>query len=160
MSLRNITSLEVSETEMQELIAYDLCNELTHLHHYVVQAASVSGMERAYLQNLYEEEAKSEMRHVREFSDKLVAAGGISLLGIVKPQTSTPLLRGICGIKQSIKLESEVCGNYALRINQADYLHQTTSNPFWKSLALFYEEQLEHSQKDLDNFKQFLVEKI
>lgn len=149
---------QVSEEEMSRLLLFDLSNEYTHMHHYLMQAATVTGLHRAHLQGLFEEEAKSEMGHVRAFSDKVVAAGLTLLLCSVKPEFVKPCVSAREAVEEAVRLEAEVCENYALRIDQAEHVYETTKKPFWKSMALFYEEQLEHSHHDLDNFRQIAVD--
>jgi ferritin-like protein len=153
-----LNKIEVTKDELVRLLILDVSNEVSHMNHYLMQAAAVTGPHRAHLKPLFEEEAKSEMEHVRAFSDKLVAAAGALVLMLVKPEQALACVTPKLAIQRSIDLEAEVCRNYALRIDQADHVYETTKDPFWRSMALFYEEQLEHSHEDLDNFRQMLVE--
>lgn len=133
----------------------DLKNEYTHMLFYLSNAATVRGLHRLELREWLEEEASSEMEHVKEFSNLLVSLG-------IAPETSFHPFESLTDpveiIRTAISLEQTVCTNYAYRIQQADYITSDKTNNLatWTRVGLFYEDQLMHSHKDLDELRQML----
>lgn len=154
-----LDKIDINADDMLTLMRMDVTNEVTHMSFYLMNAATVRGLHRVHIRPLLEAEAKSEMEHVRAFTDKLVALGTV---GNPKWTGHFPAIPEAFGtyscakeiINEAIRLEAEVVINYKLRIEQAAHLGETTGNPFYTSLSLFYEEQLEHSHSDLDNLRQ------
>ncbi len=152
---------------MLHRLAGDLRNEYTHMLFYLLSSTLVRGIHRRELSAWLAAEAASEMNHVGEFSRLIVSLGGCPAVH----HHDVPALHGSeCIIKHAIKMEQEVCANYARRIDQIDAFKATLGDEFvqcdgwdladeyaaWTRVGQFYESQLDHSHRDLDEMRQML----
>jgi len=144
--------------EFVKVMLADLRNECTHLQFYLYHAAAVRGLHRVEYQEFFDEAARSEMKHVRQFLDRLfglnvlLSPHQISLEAHDFPQMTDAhnILRHACS------LETQVIDNYALRLQQLESLSAT--NPVEAAyLTVFYENQLQDSYEDRDNMRQMLA---
>lgn len=149
----HLKKTDVDRNEMIALLRFDIVNETDHMHFYLLNASTVTGIQRMFLRPWLLEEAASEMKHVSAFMDKLVALEAAE--AIPHPFSEPHLYSDSTSIvREAIRLESEVVQNYVLRISQCDSLAEREDDPFWTHLGLFFEEQIEHSHKDLDELRQ------
>jgi bacterioferritin (cytochrome b1) len=145
--------------EFMRLMLDDLRNECTHLQFYLYHAAAINGLHRAEYQEFFDEAARSEMAHVRQFLDRILGLNNglripcqISLDAHNFPQFTDPqnILRHAC------VLETQVIENYALRLQQLETL--AIANPVEAAyLTVFYEDQLKDSYEDRDHMRHMLV---
>ncbi len=127
----------------------DLANERMHCLFYQQAAAMVTGMARQEFRELFLEEAKSELVHVDEFATLIVQLGG-------SPQTTVaplPLIESgedcamiLC--QKAYEIEQQVARRYSDRL-KLDY----GGFPEADYVKLFYEDQLQDSQKAAFEFK-------
>lgn len=144
--------------EFVKLMLDDLRNECTHLQFYLYHAAAVRGLHRAEYQEFFDEAARSEMQHVRQFLDRLFGlnVGLISAQPVSLDAHSFPQMTDAHNIlRQACALETQVIDNYALRLQQLESLSAT--NPVEAAyLTVFYEDQLRDSYEDRENMRQML----
>jgi rubrerythrin len=155
--------------KMVDLLLSDLRNEYTHMMFYLSSSSLIRGLHRRELREWLEEEAKSEMEHVKQFSRLLVSLG-VSPLPLPH---GIPLLTDAGAIiRQAIKLEQEVCVNYARRLDQVSEFKEKIQGvtrkiegsvdvdeyAVWARVELFYEDQLTHSHEDLDELREWIRE--
>ncbi len=147
--------------DMSQCMVDDLRNEYTHMLFYLASSSTIKGLFRAEYGEWLEEEAASEMGHVKAFS-KLISSLGIDPCF---SHHSFPTLRNVKEILEyAIVLEQEVCSNYASRLHQIEELKdQLLEDPLesqidhfavWSQIGLFYEEQLTHSHRDLNELRE------
>jgi bacterioferritin (cytochrome b1) len=137
----------MTKSEMIEKLKSDLANEYTHLLFYLQHSSTIVGLHRLEYQELMTEQATSEMKHVKQFSDIIVGLGGIpsfdshSFPTLVDPEQI---------IEYAIQLESTVTENYLQRMKDAEELGGVDG----MGVHLFLEEQFQDSYEDLINFQQ------
>lgn len=124
-----------------ELMNDDLRQEYTHMHFYLHAASRVMGVSRRELAAFFREEAVSELNHVLEFSNAILAIGGIPtpVYDAIKSDLSDPDLI----LKEILDMEQFVVERYANRIDEAELLGGSTG----KYLMEFYANQLMDSKK-------------
>lgn len=140
----------MTKQEMVTKLVSDLGNEYTHMLFYVHAASTILGPHRLEYQEFLEEQAASEMKHVRQFSDLILSLGGVPEVSYKTFPTLT-VVKDI--LNYAIKLESEVLGNYLTRMEEADILGGEDG----MAIRLFLEEQFLHSREDRDRMKLFVL---
>jgi bacterioferritin (cytochrome b1) len=118
---------------------------------YTHAANMLVGMERLYLADKLKEHAKSEMDHVFEFAQKIRANGGIPVSGLQASCFDEDSCAAAVIINKAIELEKEVVARYHERHKQATELYEKSGQNY--DLIIFLEEQIEHSQNDIDEMK-------
>lgn len=133
-----------------ELLNADLRNEYKHMHFYLYHATALVGLHAEEYKELFAEEAKSEMEHVKQFSNLIWGLGQQpTCFG-----NDFPLFTNVTNALQyAHDMEAEVVKNYATRINQCAELLEPERT--W--LTVFLEDQLSHSRQDVDRFKRLLL---
>lgn len=137
--------------QLIDLLNEDLKREYQHMLFYTHAANMLVGLERLYLADKLKEHAASEMQHVFQFAQKIRANGGIPVSGMsAESFCDVNLLEGKAKaiIGQALAIETEVVVNYHERHKQASALNAATGNHY--DLVVFLEEQIEHSQGDID----------
>lgn len=137
--------------QMLEALDLDLRNEYKHMNFYLYHATSLVGLHAEEYKEIFSEEAKSEMEHVKQFSNLLWGfnrqpsslSGDFPLFTSVRP-----------ALQYAHDMEAEVVKNYATRINQCANLLEPDRT--W--ITVFLEDQLAHSRRDVDRFKRLLSE--
>lgn len=137
--------------EFVDKMQSDLKNEYKHLHFYLQASFMLYGPERLYLGKWLSDQADSELGHVRQFAAKIRAFGKVPTTEYLKFNSSTDCYEIL---KMALTLEQEVVTNYHERLIQAESLNDKTGK--YKDLVLFYEEQVEHSQEDIDEIVKLL----
>ncbi len=133
----------------------DLKQEYKHLHFYLQSSFVLYGPERLHVGKFLEEQANSELSHVRQFANKLRAFGQIPTTEYLNPFTATVQPTGWAEIlSAALSLEQEVVANYHERLAQIEDIHSKTNK--YMDLVLFYEDQIEHSQEDIDEIVKLL----
>lgn len=134
---------------MIALLREDLAREMTHMMFYLKNSATLRGLHRQEIRELFIEEAASEMKHVGEFQDLIIGLGGE--IDGVKIRDDDIMLYDDpqAAIKYAWMMENEVVTKYTERIKQAEEL----GGPDGQYIEIFLEEQLLHSRQDADNFK-------
>lgn len=153
----------MTKEEMIRLLAGDLANEMRHMMFYLRNAATLQGLHRQEIRELFLEEAASEMKHVQEFQDLLVGLGANLATASEKSGTTwidMGLMNAIViftdpvpAVRYAMMMEDEVVANYTERIKQAQELGGVDG----QFIEIFLEEQLLHSRQDADNFRQLGV---
>lgn len=125
-----------------------IINERTHFNFYLQASLVVKGMERLYLKPLFEKEMMSELEHIREFGDKVVALGGTpateSLSFYQESNDGKDLL------SQAIIMELQVLQLYHELYPFAEEYAQLHND---KSIMLLLEDNIEHTTKDMEEMK-------
>lgn len=134
-----------------DLLNGDLINEYKHMLFYTHAANMLIGMERLYLADKLKEHAASEMQHVFQFAQKIHSNGLTPNYGFEIPGIEDFPIGAKDILNMAIKLEEEVVHNYHVRHQQASELHAETGKHY--DLVIFLEEQIEHSQGDIDELK-------
>lgn len=137
--------------DLIQRIGDDLQNEWKHLQYYLHHMNVFRGVAMLTLKPLFEEEMRSEVEHVKQFSDLLVKLNAVPVLhenGAPGVQHTTT--RDI--IQHAHDMEVEVAQNYLERIKQAEEVGGVEG----KMVQLFYEEQLDHSYSDAQKFRKIL----
>jgi len=111
------------------------------------------GMHTITLRPLFEAEMRSEVEHVKMFSELIVQLGAAPVLennGAPGVQFAGTNVREI--LQHAYQMEVDVAENYLQRIRQAEALGGVDG----KLVQLFYEKQLEDSYTDAQKFKKIL----
>lgn len=136
--------------ELLPLLLSDLKNEWKHLRFYLYHASAITGPHAEEYKEVFLKEAASEMEHVTEFSDMLWGLGA-------EPTPDSHDFKLFTDVRAAVayalEMEQEVVKNYAERIEQAE----TLPNPVGRWLTIFLEDQINHSQRDVDRFKRLLA---
>lgn len=136
--------------EVINLLLGDLRNEWKHLRFYLHHASAITGPHAEEYKEVFLKEAASEMEHVTEFSDLLWGLGG----NPTPASNDFPLFIDVRGaLAYALEMEQEVVKNYAERIEQAE----TLPNPVGRWITIFLEDQINHSQRDVDRYKRLLA---
>ena len=133
-----------------DLLNADLRNEYRHMLFYLYHSTALVGLHAEEYKEIFAEEAKSEMEHVREFSDLIYGLGGDPRPGYAEFPQFTSVRDAV---EYAYKMETEVVANYAERIKQA----QNVLEPDATWVEVFLEDQIAHSRKDADRFKRLLM---
>ncbi len=140
-------------SELQEVLRH----ERKHFNFYLQASMEIRGYERLFLKPLFEKEMESELQHVREFGDKIVAMGGtptkdshsFSLGGSLgTPPTGRSILVA------AIKMEREILGVYHKLYPTAERFASVFND---MSVALILEENIEHTTKDVEEMEKILA---
>lgn len=134
-----------------ELLNQDLRREYQHMLFYAHSANMLVGLERLYLADKLKEHAASEMQHVFQFAEKIRANKGSLKSGLDAVAFPTDIQTAKDILTAAIQLEEEVVRNYHDRHDQASQLYDKTGMHY--DLVIFLEEQIEHSQADIDELK-------
>jgi len=140
---------------LEEMLANlngDLKNEYKHMLFYMHAANVLKGRERAFFVDKLKADAASEMAHVFEFAHKIRGWGGTPICGLEANDFPDNLTSFTDIVDYAIDMEEEVVKNYHERHDQGEQLYKDTGKH--KDIFLFLEEQIEHSQHDLDELKQ------
>ena len=132
-----------------EKLREDLAREMTHMTFYLKNSATLKGLHRQEIRELFLEEAASEMKHVQEFQDLIIGLGG--KIDDVKVRDQDIFLYDDpqAAVKYAWMMENEVVTKYTERIKQAEEL----GGPDGQYVEIFLEDQLAHSRADADNLK-------
>lgn len=140
----------MTNCELVQLLQLDLTNERKHLAFYLNASVMVQGLHREEISELLHEEAKSELEHVREFSQMIVYLGGKPTdlhwdfpLDLTDPYDI---------LKYAMDMENEVAKNYAERLRQTHEM----STPEEAALHVFYEDQISDSWRAAKEFEQMI----
>lgn len=137
----------MNKDKMIELLRSDLSREMTHMLFYLKNSATMRGLHRQEIRELFLEEAASEMKHVQEFQDLIIGLGGD--IWDIMPGTPQVFSDPHEALQAAYKMETEVVKNYTERIEQTAELGGVDG----QFIEIFLEEQLLHSRTDADNFR-------
>jgi bacterioferritin (cytochrome b1) len=143
----------MTRDELLDAILADLQNEWRHLQYYLHHMNVFRGIYMLTLKPLFEAEMRSEVEHVKMFSELLVQLGAAPIL----EDNGAPGVHYEAGDVRKIlhyayQMEVAVAENYLQRIRQAEHVGGTDG----KLVQLFYEKQLEDSYTDAQKFKKIL----
>jgi len=126
----------------------DLANERMHCLFYQQSAAIVTGMFRQEFRELFLEEAKSELVHVDEFATLIVQLGGCPETTVAPLPLPHAEKCAIVLCQKAYEIEQQVAKKYSdrLKLEYGDF-------PEADYVKLFYEDQLQDSQKAAFEFK-------
>jgi len=131
---------------MVVLLNEDLKNEYKHHRFYLHASFVLRGLDRLHFGKWLHDQAMEELDHVKEFADKITGLG-YTPVAEANP-FPTNLTRAEDILAYALDMEKEVIVNYHQRIVQAEELVAKTGKHY--DLILHYEEQIEDSQKDID----------
>jgi bacterioferritin (cytochrome b1) len=141
----------MTRPEFIELLCNDLRHEWKHLNFYLYHASALVGLHAEEYKEVFLKEAASEMGHVTEFSDLIWGLGG-------KPHADGygfPMYTDVKGALQyAYDMERDVVKNYAEQLKQVDCLGEPDAS--W--VAIFLEDQIDHSRRDVDRYRRLLSE--
>jgi len=137
----------MTKEEMVQLLRDDLGREMSHMIFYLKNSATLTGLHRQEIRELFLEEAASEMKHVHEFQDVILGLDGS--IDVVMPETPMLFVNPVDAVRYAYDMETEVVSNYTERIKQAQELGGVDG----LFIEVFLEEQVLHSRTDADNFK-------
>jgi bacterioferritin len=131
-------------------VADDLAHEYMHMNCYLMYASTVCGLHRQELREFYLEEAASEMKHVTQFTDKLIGLGGTPTFRVEKfpDHLWTPKEQ----LEQILRMEEDRVAMYDLRMQQCEEL----GGPDGSTMHVFYENQIDDSRNTVDHVRQLL----
>lgn len=142
-------------SQFVKLMLNDLMNERKHMLFYLTASSTVSGLHREEYKELFAKEAASEMSHVIEFQDALLGLG-VDLASCTETESNHTYIISyevVELLKYALKMEEEVVLNYTNRIlNDIQLLDE----PDRRYMEIFYENQIEKSRGDVDNYKMIL----
>ena len=146
-----------------EKLQQDLCRERGHMHFYLLASSTVRGLHREELSELFADEAKSEMGHVREFQALLIGLTTKRNLDFKINTNSIPDVPfdnqcPVALLKHAVEMEDEVVLNYTQRIEDAIQLQSNGGEDAvdGKWIELFLEGQIEDSRHDADNLREMI----
>lgn len=99
-----------------QLLQKDLLSEFTAISHYITYAATVRGLNRPELKEMFEEEAGDELGHAQFFADKIMSLGFIPQINAAP---ATMANNPAQMIKILLVLEEQTVVNYSARADQA-----------------------------------------
>ena len=137
------------------LMLDDLMNERKHMLFYLTAASTVSGLHREEYKELFQKEAASEMQHVLEFQDALLGLG-VDLCQCTQVESNHSYVVSYDLdelLRFALRMEEDVVSNYTDRIlNHVPLLDE----PDRRYMEIFYENQIEKSRGDVDNYRMIL----
>jgi bacterioferritin (cytochrome b1) len=140
---------------LENLIAIlqeDLKNERKHMLFYLHSGVMVQGLHREELSELLLEEAKDEHQHVVEFSRLIVQLGAVPNQDV--SSFPTDLVCPFQILQYARDMEQEVSDIYARRLVETG---AETAWSYESYVHLFYEDQLQDSQKTALELNQYLL---
>jgi bacterioferritin (cytochrome b1) len=131
----------------------DLKNERKHMLFYLQASVMIQGLHREELGELLVKESLDEHNHVTEFSRLIVQLGGIPNQEVNPFPTDLTCPFEI--FKYAQEMEQEVSTIYGKRLVHTDELAEHGNSHAYYA-HLFYEDQLQDSQKTALEFNQFI----
>jgi bacterioferritin (cytochrome b1) len=139
----------MTKAEMIDLLNNIIKHERKHFNFYMHAFLMVKGLERAYLAPVFEKEMRSELEHVIEFSEKVVALGGVPESGCFNiPIDIKSTTIELC--RTAIAIEREVLKVYHEAYPLAE---EYAAEHLDMSIALLLEENIEHTTKDVEELE-------
>lgn len=134
------------------LLQTDLANEMGHMLFYLKNSATLVGLHRQEIRELFLEEAANEMKHVQQFQDLIIGLGGD--VSFVLPAPAPVFADPQAAVRHAYNMETEVIKNYVERMDQALALGNSRDQAVnAKFIEIFLEEQILHSRTDADNLR-------
>lgn len=99
-----------------QLLQSDLTSEFRAISHYLTYAATITGINRPELKELFEEEAQDELGHAQFFADKIAVFGFFP--NVVAAQ-ATSATNPLAMLQNLLYLEEQTVQNYSQRADQA-----------------------------------------
>lgn len=130
----------------------DLRNEYLHMLFYLRNASSICGVNRPEYSEMFKKHAQSEMEHILEFSRMIMGLQKDALDMFILPRNPPIHYEPIGAIMHAISIEKEVVNNYVARKKEAEALGGVDG----EYIALFLEDQILDSRKDVDEFMNIL----
>jgi bacterioferritin (cytochrome b1) len=132
---------------LAEMLNNNLKNERKHFNFYLYHSTSIKGLLRKEYEEIFLEEAKSELEHIREFSKLIMGLGG-------KPCVETlahpSFFKASEAVEYAYKMELEVVESYFSQVEMLDSQQKTIET---KQVILFLEDQLKQSKEDADKWR-------
>lgn len=144
----------MTEQKFLSLMNEDLKREYQHMLFYLHSSAIVTGFNRHEISEFLFDEAQGELKHVREFTDQILAHGGTPHFPL---QLTDNLPNYFTGDVRSIlsfvlQMESDVVNIFAERLKQTEEI----DSPFGQLLHIFYEDQITDSHKTVHEVRMLL----
>ena len=139
--------------QMIGLMNEDLKNEYKHHRFYLHASFVLRGLDRLHFGDWLRKQAAEELDHVAEFANKIAALG--TLPTTESNDFPVNLTKAEDILAYAIIMEQEVVTNYHMRLKQAQSLYENTDKHY--DIVLLYEDQVEDSQKDLDEMVRMAV---
>ncbi len=134
-----------------------LKHERKHFNFYLQASMEIRGLERLYLKPLLEKEMQSELGHIRQFGDKIVALGqtptreahpfGLGNALGCQPNACTIL-------QEAIRMEREVLQVYHDLYPKAEKFAEVFGD---MSIVLMLEENIEHTTADVEEMEKMIT---
>lgn len=145
----------MTEAEFLVLMNEDLKREYQHMLFYLHSSALVTGLHRHELSEFLFDEAQGELKHVREFTDQILAHGGTPLLPNQEVLDRVP--NYVTGDPKSIlsfvlQMEKEVVNIFSERLKETEQW----PGSFGQILHIFYEDQIMDSHKTVHEVQMML----
>jgi len=153
--LRN-QARQIQTTTLDQMIGLmneDLKNEYKHHRYYLHASFVLRGLERLHFGDWLRKQAAEELVHVGEFADKIAALG--TLPTTESNDFPVNLTKAEDILAYALIMEKEVIVNYHERLKQAQALYDNTGQHY--DIVLLYEDQVEDSQKDIDEMVRMVV---
>lgn len=130
----------------------DLDNERLHMLFYAYAASAVTGPHRAELGEFFEEQAASELGHVKAFQDLILELGGVLRCPTGGPGDYIGLSSPDELLRYAVAMEDNVVANYVARREAASHMGGVD----WTYLVLFLEDQITDSKSDAANMRRMI----
>lgn len=143
----NHRRMTVTTNQVIEILNNDLCNEYKHMLFYLHAANTIKGFERLYMADMFKKHAMGEMEHVMAFAHKISGYGGFPVSGLHTCVFEDQQLNPGELLSYALSMEREVVANY----HEQHRLFQEYGDI---SLTVFMEDQIEDSQRDIDELVQ------
>jgi ferritin len=141
-----------TKQELINMLQEDLKNERKHMMFYMQAGVMIKGLHREEIGEFLLEEAQGEHQHVLEFSRLIVQLGDTPGTNINEFSSNLECPYDI--LLYAKNMEQEVSNNYAKRLVETS---TESGDSFESYVHLFYEDQLQDSQKTALELDQFLL---
>jgi bacterioferritin len=142
----------MNKQEIIEKLNYDLMNEYKHMLFYLSNSVQIRGLHVPEIREYFEEQAKEEMEHVKQFSDLIRGLDGIPFSGPhASIQCSSDLYHAL---NNAISMEQEALDRYVVRMSEVVGSSLSATDKAW--IEIFLEKQIEDTRQDVDKMKQYL----
>jgi ferritin len=136
------------------LMNEDLKREYQHMLFYLHSSALITGIHRHEIAEFLFEEAQSELKHVREFTDQIIAHGGMPVL---PKQVAEDLPNYVNGepkviLGHVLQMEKEVVAIFSDRLKETAEMNNVAG----QILHIFYEDQIMDSHKTVHEVQMML----
>lgn len=150
-------NLQLQVAEMRADLQHILKHERKHFNFYLQASMELRGLERLYLKPLLEKEMASELEHIRQFGEKIVALGGepsheAYAFHLGHNLGEVPRCHHV--LREAIRMEREILAIYHDLYSKAEKFAEVFKD---MSIALMLEENIEHTTADVEEMERMVV---